>query len=429
MSAPSETRVDPLGVAGLALLAFVVIGSYELARPAAESLFLQAYGAERLPWVWLAVAATAAAVVSIYGRFSAGRHRLAVMSAAAVICAGLVTGLLLALRAGLPGAPFALYVFKDVYVVVLIEIFWTFANVVFPLKTARWIYGLFCVAGSTGGMTMNLVAGQIAGAAGPELSRALAGSTAEGAGTIVALWALIPMFGLISAMALYGARVSANVEGTRASAAAKENKPSYTEGLRLVGQSRYLLLMLALIALTQLAINLVDFSFNRGVEAYEPNTDARTALIGQVYFAINLGALILQATTGVVLKLLGVQRVLPGIPGLLGATMIAFLLAPHVLLLAAAKAMSKILDYSLFRAAKEMLYIPLPYEEKTQGKAVIDMLTYRVAKGVASLLVLGLVALNAPKLVDTLTVGLIVVWFAVTIPLVRAYRARKPAEA
>lgn len=424
----SDRDVDYRGMAGLALLAFFVIGSYELARPAAESLFLQAYGAERLPWVWLAVAGAAAAVVSIYGRFSKGRHRLAVMSVAALISAALVLGLLLALRAGVPGAPFALYVFKDVYVVVLIEIFWTFANVVFPLKTARWIYGLFCVAGSLGGMTMNLLAGEIAAATTPELALTLAGTSAEGAGTVVALWGLIPMFVIIAAGALFGAKVSANVEGSRASAGKTADKPSYTEGLRIVGRSKYLLLMLALIALTQLAINLVDFSFNRGVELYQPDTDARTKLIGQVYFAINFGAMLLQLTTGVIVKLLGVGRILPGIPGVLGLTMLAFVIAPHVLVLAAAKALSKLLDYSLFRAAKEMLYIPLSYPQKTQGKAVIDMLTYRVAKGLASVLVLALVALEAPKVVDMLTVAVIVVWLAVSVLLVRRYRAIQPSE-
>ncbi|CAN0597269.1 unnamed protein product [Laminaria digitata] len=103
-------------------------------------------------------------------------------------------------------------------------------------------------------------------------------------------------------------------------------------------------------------------------------------------------------------------------------TMIGFLVVPHVLLLAAAKALSKILDYSLFRAAKEMLYIPLAYEEKTQGKAVIDMLTYRVAKGLASALVLVLVALKAPALVNMLTVVIIVAWFFVSLRLAKRYK-------
>ncbi len=33
----------------------------------------------------------------------------------------------------------------------------------------------------------------------------------------------------------------------------------------------------------------------------------------------------------------------------------------------------KALDYSLFRAGKEMLYLPLSYGEKTRGKALVDI--------------------------------------------------------
>ena len=118
---------------------------------------------------------------------------------------------------------------------------------------------------------------------------------------------------------------------------------------------------------------------------------------------------------------LGVRRVLPSIPGILGATLLAFLVAPHVALLAAAKVLSKVLDYSLFRATKELLYIPLTYAEKTQGKAVIDMLTYRVAKGGASLLLLAVVALDTPRVVGWLTLGVIATWVFVSVGLARRY--------
>ena len=59
---------------------------------------------------------------------------------------------------------------------------------------------------------------------------------------------------------------------------------------------------------------------------------------------------------------------------------------------------NKGLDYSLFRTSKELLYRPMSYQEKTQGKAAVDVFGYRVAKGGASGLLValsGLVALVA----------------------------------
>ena len=417
MSEPRETSVA--SVLAMGGLAFLIIGSYDLARPAAESMFLEAYGSGKLPFVWLAVAGVAAAVVALYGRFAKDRSLLGVMSAVALISATLAAGLLVALRARVPGAPFVLYVFKDVYVVVLIEIFWSYANVVFPIRTARWIYGLFCVMGSGGGAVMNLVAGRIAQAtAGTALAEALVGRSDPGAGTLVALFALVPLLLLLALAAAGAARWAPRV--ARPARAAEPHR--YTEGLRRVMNSRYLTLMLALIALSQLAITLVDFQFNVGIEAYEPDTDQRTALMGYVAAAFNIGAVALQLGTGLIITLLGVRRVLPSIPGILGATLLAFMIAPHVALLAAAKVLSKVLDYSLFRASKELLYIPLEYADKTQGKAVIDMLTYRVAKGGASLMLLALVALEAPGAVGGLTLAVIAAWVAVSLRLARRYQ-------
>ena len=69
MSSDREAAPVPLlGLLGLAGLAFLVLASYEVARPAVESLFLGAYSSEGLPWVWLAVGVTAFAVVLAYNR-------------------------------------------------------------------------------------------------------------------------------------------------------------------------------------------------------------------------------------------------------------------------------------------------------------------------------------------------------------------------
>jgi ATP/ADP translocase len=48
---------------------------------------------------------------------------------------------------------------------------------------------------------------------------------------------------------------------------------------------------------------------------------------------------------------------------------------------AAAFTAFKALDYSLFRAAKEMLYIPLSFDARYRAKSVIDAFGYRAAKG------------------------------------------------
>ena len=50
------------------------------------------------------------------------------------------------------------------------------------------------------------------------------------------------------------------------------------------------------------------------------------------------------------------------------------------------------MSYSIFKSAKELVYLPLNYQEKTQGKAVIDIMIYRQAKLLASTALLKLAA-------------------------------------
>ena len=74
------------------------------------------------------------------------------------------------------------------------------------------------------------------------------------------------------------------------------------------------------------------------------------------------------------------------------------------------------------------LYIPLSYREKTQGKSIVDMLTYRVAKGGASLILLGLIAIGAANLATVMTLVLIACWFIITIMVVARFRRKVKVE-
>jgi len=394
-------------IAGLCGLAFLILASYGLARPGVESLFLAEWSSRGLPLAWMAVAVVATAVVSLYNRFVGRVGLVTLLGRAALASGGVLALLLIAHRIRLPGASFALYVWKDVYIVVLIEVFWSYANAAFPVRTARWIYGGFCVAGSLGGICANLAIGALA-----------ARFTTAGAVLFV-----LPVLGLT----WLGAALFRRLPSTRDEPAAGSERPSPGAGFAVLRRSGYLKRMLALIALVQVVITLIDYQYNVMVEAAYPDADARTAVIGQIYATINAGSLGLQAGTAFVLRYVGVPATLLGIPLLLGAAVGAFAIAPRFAAMAVAKVASKCMDYSIFRAAKEILYIPLGYAEKTQGKALVDMLTYRVAKGGASLLLLGLTALAAGAWVSWVSLGFIGAWIAVTVGLVRAWRARTAA--
>jgi len=395
-----------VGVFGF--LAFCALGSYGLARPAVESMFLGSYGAEALPSVWLAVAVVAMAVVAFYNRFAATVHPAKLFGVASLCSAGVLAMLLVARSAGVAGCDFALYVWKDVYIVVLIEIFWTYANQVFPIGTARWLYGLFLLAGAGGSVVAELGVGVIA----------------ERWGTAQAVWGVVPLLALLA----IGCVPLGRGESVVSSVEERPERPSLGESFAVVRTSRYVLLLLALIGVTQIVITLVDYQFNAIVAEHVPDQDARTALIGQVYATISTAVLVLNALSGPVLRYIGVRTTLLTIPALLGLAVVGVALGPAFAAIIVAKVVSKAFDYSLFRSAKEILYIPLSVVEKTRGKAIVDMLGYRVAKGLASLLILGLTALDALTAVLALTLVFTVAWVRLTVTLVRGFQARhKPS--
>lgn len=399
-----------LRIIGLSALAFAILASYAIARPATESMFLASHGAERLPMVWIAVALAATVVVAVYSRLAPGRHLSLLMATAASTSALAFAVLLAARHLGLGDFSAALYVLKDVYIVVLVEVFWSLANTIFKLKEARRLYGLFLLMGSLGGLVGNLGVGALA----------------ERIGTDASLATVIVVLLVVSA----GARWMMPLFGEAAVAASSvEMQRDLAAGLRVVRGSAYLALLAALIAVTQLAITLIDFEYNTMIQVAYPDTDARTKVIGQVYSAIDVAAIGFQLGTAVILRVLGVGPTLITIPVLLGCAVAAFVVVPRFAVVAVAKVMSKAFDYSLFRAAKETLYIPLTYAEKTQGKAIVDIFTYRVAKGAVSFVLLALGAIGAVSWVRLLTLGLIAVWIAITVAIVRRYRQRADESA
>lgn len=406
-------RIDRDRVVRLAALfglAFLVMSSYGLARPASESMFLAAYSSRFLPWVWLTVAGAAALAAGIFNRYALKISLVRLFTAATGISVGLLLALLTAQRVGVAGVPFLLYVWKDVYIMVLVEIFWSFANLVFSVSTARWLYGFLLLGGSCGSVTGNLCAGLLA----------------RHWGTQAGLWLVVPV------LLASGAATQALARTLGAGYVPKPPQQAITrlrDNWKLLRKSSYLTLLVALIATIQIVSTLIDYQFNVVLEVAYPQMDTRTQIIGQVYASIEGFSIILQFLSGPVLRVIGVPATLIAIPCALATALGYFLVAPRFATMLVAKIASKSLDYSIFRAAKEILYIPLSYAEKTQGKAMIDIFTYRAAKGCGSGLLLVLPALSGQSAVCMLALALVAIWIAIVSVVVKRYRQATTAAA
>jgi AAA family ATP:ADP antiporter len=136
-------------------------------------------------------------------------------------------------------------------------------------------------------------------------------------------------------------------------------------------------------------------AFSRSLQVAMPLQEPRTAFLGFFNGGINAVALILQlGLCPWVLRRFQVRHILAAIPLVYGTAALAGVFLPLLPVLAATLFLSKTVDYSVFRASKEVLYIPLPFTARYRGKLTIDALIYRSTKGVASglLSLAGLVA-------------------------------------
>jgi AAA family ATP:ADP antiporter len=182
---------------------------------------------------------------------------------------------------------------------------------------------------------------------------------------------------------------------------------------RILGHSRYLALIAGILLLTQFASPIVDYQFMNAVEAAYPDQEARTAyismffsILGLVSIGVNLGV------TSLVHRCLGTIAGLMVQPLLMLLCAWGFMLNATLVFGAAAKISDRALSYSINRASKELLYVPVDSVLIYQAKAWIDMFGYRLFKVTGSLLIL----LFTGWLPITLSVGQLS-WFVIAICL------------
>jgi AAA family ATP:ADP antiporter len=402
------------GTAWLLFLAFFLVVTFQyVVKTLRQSTFIDSLGATSLPWVYLLVALCSYPLlrVYVYGADRVARHRL-IAATCSLVLASLV-GFWWLYRYDWTWVPVAFYVWASIAFVMVVSQFWSFANHVLDPRQAKRLFGLIGAGGLLGGI------------AGGQVARL----TTRFVGTHDALLvAALMLLGVVFAIHAVH-RMHPGERDARGGATGLGKLSRAQGGFALLRDSRHLRLIATVLVLGVVVAQIIDLQFNWAVEQATSGLQQRTAFFGNFFSVIGIAAFAFQlAFTSRIHRRLGVGFAMHVLPVTLALGTAGLILtagfAPE-LIIAAALVLTvgeRGIRYSLDQATRELLFLPVPSEQRLRAKAFIDVFLQRSAKGLAALLLLPVAfGLFTPVQAGWLTLVLIAVWLLAVGATYRAY--------
>ena len=325
------------------------------------------------------------------------------------------------------------YIIAELWGVITINLlFWTFANQISSIKEARRFYTLYSAAGDLGAMASAAV---IKICFIPQNFSATLFSVLNW--TIVLGIVTIAIYFVLDRYIL-PARSELDWSKLRVLTRNKKEKPSLLKSLGTLARSPSLLHITMMVVGYALTLNLVEVFWKALLKEAFPASSDYYNFMNMFSFYTGLASLLVTVfAAGQILRAKGWHFSAQITPVLVGATGIAFFLfyytqaywSPLTIIMgltptlalayygAFQNILSKTCKYSFFDPTKEMAYIPLSEEEKTKGKAAVDVVGSRLGKSGSSWLQLGLMEvlqtntlLTLAPLICPLIAGMTWIW-------------------
>jgi AAA family ATP:ADP antiporter len=363
-------------VATLVAAATMALMGYEMVRSAASSIFLAHHSAGRLTEALILVPPTMVFLTYAISRLLRRFGPSSTYAFTLVVSGLMLASSAFAARRGVRGSAFVLFIFTESYIVLIVEQSWAFINSQFSTGDGKRWNGTIVATTTVGAVVGGLLTGLLSKRIGSEM--------------IVVCAAALTVAGTVLS------RRAFRLAGPERTAVDRQPERLADHFAWDLLKSDPTLGRLAMIVFASQSTSVLFFlAFSRSLQVAMPLQEPRTAFLGFFNGGINAVALILQlGLCPWVLRRFQVRHILATIPLVYGTAALAGVFLPLLPVLAATLFLSKTVDYSVFRASKEVLYIPLPFTARYRGKLTIDALIYRSTKGVASglLSLAGLVA-------------------------------------
>ncbi len=392
----------------MATSALFTLAGYEFIRSSSTVLFKTAYGADKLPLVMALMPFVAFGGVALYGwilsRLGPRRTLLVTTLGSSLFIVMCYLFLLTGSKAITP----VMFLFKEFYIVLLIEQYWSYINSSLKAPTAKKLNGP--ITGIAG----------IGAAIGALLVAVLAEPLGTEAMVLYAAIALLP--------AAFVSNLTYSLHGEPEAPPKREFHGHLA--LPLFRETPVLGSLLAIVLSAQVVAAVLDFRFQSLLSIqFAGRPDAETAYQGWFWGTLNTSVLVLQFVIApLLLSFLALRWVHVMMPLIHLVAITLAIIEPSLVTVGIAFFLFKAFDYSIFRAAKELLYVPLGFDARYRAKEVIDVFGYRTGKGGSSMVIALLQKLGVAMNNYYLAIGFVMalLWLALVFPLTRKPEPGKP---
>jgi len=420
---------EGLTVTLLMLNLFILLGGYYLLKTIREPLILASPGgAEAKSYSAAAIAAILMILVPIYSALASRVSRVKLLNSVNLFFIACLIGFFVLNGAGVPiGVPFFIWV--GIFNLVVIAQLWAFANDVYTVDEGKRLFAIVGVGASLGAIAGAFFTGQLVKQYGPYPFMLAAAA-------LLGLSMVLTNIVNKREKAGRGGEVTAGdrAEASGAPAASPGEGVRGRSGFALVFSDRYLLLIAALMLLSNLVNTNGEYILGKTVVSLYSKAHGTLGgmdekkVIGEFYgnyfTIVNIISAIVQALlVSRIIKFFGVRGALLVLPlvGLVGYGAMAFV--PILAFIRSAKIAENSIDYSLQNTARNALYLPTSREAKYKAKQANDTFFVRFGDVTsAGLVFAGTTWLGfAPKQFALVNIGLIVVWLLVAVALGRRF--------
>lgn len=345
---------------------FLVLFSYPLVRSTTGALFYEAYTSVQYSMASFIGVIALMVMIFVNNKLQTklGVHKLFVFTGVLSILVMFLSFVFY--KQGIKEMAFVLFATKEAYIVLLIHTCLAFSNAFYDVNIFKLIIGPIGAFGSIGGII------------GGQLTSYLAKIEAYGT-EFVFIVSLIVVF--LSVISFYRTK-NVSIKGIGGS-------QSITPLKAIRGVKKYVVLIASIVALSQFVIFIADLQFNMVFEKVVTQKNERTAYLGEFYSYINIVSLFLQfIVLPYLLSNFSLRSIFLSVPILYLVLVFGGLGlgAAQIFVVAGVFITMKGTDYSLFSAAKEVMYHPLLSLQKFGAKYITDMFVYRLAKALIALI-------------------------------------------